>query len=215
MGSSRNKQGNYNVPAAHQCRHFGAVKSSAGLVCHIYRAWLCVNHWLWFNENSLLFKGRQKVAVFHLFWAESAKKSPRWHWGYLWLVNAHNCHVNAVGRLWWSPKQDYIWAGSTLNSHFVFRRHKEVWGLPNTIREISPKRAVLSAPLLCGINMEGRAFEELHVSPKLFSKTCLGPCRKEQNCRDPQEQLQSFPFPCASRHRWKTWKAAFQCQCEF
>lgn len=105
------------------------------------------------NENSLFFKVPQKVAVFHLFWAASAKKSLRWHWGYLWLVNAHYCHVNAVGRLWWSSKRDYIWAGSTLHSHFVFKRHKEVWGLPNAIREISAERADLSALLLCRINM--------------------------------------------------------------
>lgn len=105
------------------------------------------------HENSLFFKVAQKVAVFHSFWAESAKTSLRWHWGYLRSVNAHHCHVNAVGRLWWSSKRDYIWAGSTLNSHFVFKRHKEVWGLPSAIREITAGVAVLSALLLCRINM--------------------------------------------------------------
>lgn len=106
------------------------------------------------TDNSMLLKVQVKHRKFWFStWAESAEKPLRWHWGYLWLVNVHHCHVNAVGRLWWSSKRDYIWAGSTLNSHFIFRRHKEVWGLPNAMWEISAERAGLSALLLRRINM--------------------------------------------------------------
>lgn len=52
--------------------------------------------------------GGSFVVISSCFGAEGAGKSLRWHWGYLRSLNASHCHVNAVGRFWWSSKRDYI-----------------------------------------------------------------------------------------------------------
>lgn len=52
--------------------------------------------------------GGSFVVISSCFGAEGAGKSLRWHWGYLRSLNTSHCHVNAVGRFWWSSKRDYI-----------------------------------------------------------------------------------------------------------
>lgn len=175
--------------------------TTAGLVCHIRNIQtVCVGVVDLDNDNGVLLKAPMmhwKSRFSTLFWAASADKSLRWHWGYLWLMNAHYCHVNAVGRLWWSSMQDYIWAGSTLNSHFVFRRHKEVWGLPNGIWEISAEKAVLSALLppqdkyVKHSRLQDVRFRECVRLHSCAFKMCHDLCLGKQNRRHPHKQLQS------------------------
>lgn len=178
------------------------------------------------NENSLFFKVPQKVAVFHLFWAESAKKSLRWHWGYLWLVNAHHCHVNAVGRLWWSSKRDYIWAGSALNSHFVFRRHKEVWGLPNANpRNQRWKSGPISAATLQDKYVKHTRLQDvrlrncMHLQSSALKRVMIFAAMSRTAEILMNSRKVSVTFPSTCHYCWKTSKtvnhADFQCQCEF
>lgn len=126
---------------------FGAVNSSAGLVCHIYPTWLRLNNWL-DNDDSFFFKKRCHRKLLY-----PELRVQRSHGGD--TEGIYGGWMRTIVILMQSDASDDPQSGIIyeLNSHFVFRRHKEVWGLPNAIREISAERAVLSAPRLCRINM--------------------------------------------------------------
>lgn len=154
---------------------------------------------------------RQKLLSSTFSWAESAKKSRRWHRGYLWLVNARHCHFNAVGRLWWSSKRDYIRAEFTLRLQETQRSLRITKRHPRNQRW---KSGPISAATLQDKYVKRTRLQDLHLRKRMHLqssalKRVMIFAVMSKNCRDPHKQLQrqgvTFPSAITTEKHLKAW----------